>query len=294
VPDGSHILHLADRVAVLISSFTDPRGEAQAIVSTVKDYAGAEFKPDYVEAFRNLAAKEFFWLDIEQRLTSTYIQRLIIDGATAFDLDGLARIAHFFAQLIDFRSPFTATHSSGVAASAVALAEYMAFSKVECAMMKVAGYLHDLGKLAVPTEILEKPAALAANEWKTIKAHTYYGYRALEPITDLKTINEWASFHHERLDGKGYPFHLNSKELTLGSRIMAVADVFTAITENRPYRRGMRTEEAKALIQQFCANGALDRNVVDTLLKNFADINDRRNEAQRASIKDYENFLHNG
>lgn len=291
VPDCSHILHLADRIAVLINMNKEPREQAEPIIAMIKELSGTEFKPEFVEAFISLAGKEYFWLDISHNLTSSHLQGLIRDEAAIFNMEGLTRLAKFFAQLIDFRSSFTATHSSGVAASAVALAEYMAFSDTECLTMRVAGYLHDLGKLAVPTEILEKPGKLTLDEWKIVKAHTYHGYRALEPIADLRTINAWGSFHHERLDGKGYPFYLDSKTLTLGSRIMAVADVFTAITEDRPYRKGMGSQEAISTIKQFSQNGALDANVVGTLIKNFDDINTARIEAQHTSMADYQLFL---
>lgn len=290
VPEGGHIIHLADRIAVLINNQADPRDQAAMIIQKIGEFAGSEFKPELVEAFRSLATKEFFWLDIGHQLTSEHLQGLIRDETVAYDMTGLMRLAKFFAQLIDFRSPFTATHSSGVAASAVAIAKHMAFSEIECSQMQIAGYLHDLGKLAVPTEILEKPGKLTADEWKIMKAHTYHGYRALEPITDLQTINAWGSFHHERLDGNGYPFHLDRSSLTLGSRIMAVADVFTAITEDRPYRKGMDSGEAIKVIKQLAHSGALDINVAETLVKHFDSVNYGRIEAQSAAMADYKQF----
>jgi HD-GYP domain-containing protein (c-di-GMP phosphodiesterase class II) len=291
VPEHSHIIHLADRIAVLINQDADISEQAGSIVARVGEFSGTEFKPEHIEAFSELAGKEYFWLDIRHRLDASFLQRLVKDETVIFDNQGLARLTQFFAQMIDFRSPFTATHSTGVAASAVAIAEQMAFSEQECLTMQIAGYLHDLGKLAVPTEILEKPGKLTAGEWRIIKAHTYHGYRTLEQIADLKTINEWGSFHHERLDGKGYPFHLNRNCLSLGSRIMAVADIFTAITEDRPYRKGMNNSEVVKIIRKLCLDGALDANVVNTLEKNFADINYRRMIAQEASISDYKFFI---
>lgn len=291
VPENSHIIHLADRIAVLINQDADISKQADSIVAKVGELSGTEFKPEHIEAFSGLAAKEYFWLDIRYRLNASFLQRLVKDETAIFDNQGLARLAQFFAQMIDFRSPFTATHSTGVAASAVAIAELMAFSEQECLTMQIAGYLHDLGKLAVPTEILEKPGKLTADEWRIIKAHTYHGYRTLEPIADLKTINAWGSFHHERLDGKGYPFHLNRNCLSLGSRIMAVADIFTAVTEDRPYRKGMTNSEVMKIIKQHCLDGALDANVVATLEKFFDDINYRRIIAQDVSISDYKFFI---
>lgn len=291
VPNQSHILHLADRIAVLIRNDAIAGEQAHAIVTKIREYSGSSFKPEYVDAFSTLASKEYFWLDIKHRLTAAFLQSLVKDKVVTLDNKGLTRLTHFFAQLIDFRSPFTATHSTGVAASAVALAEQMAFSEQECAIMQAAGFLHDLGKLAIPTEILQKPGKLTPAEWRVITSHTYYGYRTLEPITDFKTINEWGSLHHERLDGKGYPFHLDKSNLSLGSRIMAVADVFTAITEERPYRKGMSSSEARKVINQCCQSGALDPAVVATLERHFDEINYRRMMAQKTTISDYYRFV---
>ena len=291
VPESSHVIHLADRIAVSIDQHAGISEQAQTIIATMRAYSGRDFKPEHVEAFAHLAGKEYFGLDISYRLDAPFLQQLVKGETVIFDNQALVRLAQFFSQMIDFRSPFTATHSSGVAASAVAIAEQMAFSEQECLTMQIAGYLHDLGKLAVPAEILEKPGKLTAAEWRLIKAHTYHGYRALEPIADLRTINEWGSFHHERLDGKGYPFHLDRRALSLGSRIMAVADIFTATAEDRPYRQGMKSGEILKLIKRLCLDGALDASVVNTLGTHFDDINYRRAIAQQTSTSDYRFFI---
>jgi HD-GYP domain-containing protein (c-di-GMP phosphodiesterase class II) len=96
----------------------------------------------------------------------------------------------------------------------------------------------------------------------------------------MPQISEWAAFHHERLDGRGYPFRHAAEDLTLGSRIMAVADVFTAISEDRPYRKGMSSEQSRALLSQFAANGGLDGDIVQTLDRAYEDISERRRTEQ--------------
>ena len=96
----------------------------------------------------------------------------------------------------------------------------------------------------------------------------------------MPQISEWAAFHHERLDGSGYPFHHAAEDMTLGSRIMAVADVFTAITEDRPYRKGMSSQESQALLNKLAANGGLDSEVVRTVERDYGDIDGRRRREQ--------------
>lgn len=204
----------------------------------------------------------------------------------------LFNLAGMFHKIIDFRSRYTATHSSGVAASSEALARLAGFSEEERLMMKVAGYLHDLGKLAVPTEILEKPEKLTEYEFNIIRSHTFHTYRTLEPISNLDIINIWGSLHHERIDGSGYPFHMKGEELSLGSKIMAVADVFTAIVEDRPYRNGMSSDKALQIIQRMAEDSKLDPDVVQLLRLHFDEVNHSRMAAQGISAEEYQQLLH--
>ena len=135
--------------------------------------------------------------------------------------------------------------------------------------MLVAGYLHDLGKLAVNNAILEKPGQLDDEEFNSIKSHPFYTYRTLQVIKEFETINTWAALHHERLDGSGYPFHLTAEDIPLGSRIIAMADVFTAITEDRPYRKGMDRDEVLGVMSGMVAGKKLCPNVFQLLADHF-------------------------
>jgi len=159
--------------------------------------------------------------------------------------------------------------------------------------MRIAGYLHDLGKLAVPAEILESPSKLGEDDFRMIKHHSFYTCRILETINELDVINKWASFHHERLEGGGYPFHYGDKELSLGSRIMSVADVFTAITEDRPYRKGMKKEEALQVLQQMVETSKLDSDIVSTLKLHYNEINSVQMIAQSQASREYEEYWRN-
>jgi HD-GYP domain-containing protein (c-di-GMP phosphodiesterase class II) len=156
--------------------------------------------------------------------------------------------------------------------------------------MAIAGYLHDIGKLTVPTEILEKPARLDEEEMNLMKSHVYYSYRILDSVKGLETINMWASFHHERMDGKGYPFHFRGESLPIGSRIMAVADVLTAISEDRPYRKGMDEETALFLIEDLGSKNALDREIIKIAKANFNYLNEVRHDVQNRAKNEYLNL----
>ena len=170
-----------------------------------KRYAagGDTFSPDLVQCFRELAVQESFWLDF----ASSRIYRVLLDmiawPRVELKLDELEQIVMIFSHIVDFRSPFTATHSAGVATVARELAKRMHFSEKDCRLMHVAGFLHDLGKVAVPNSILDKSEKLDPGEFDVIRAHTYYTYQILSTIVGFEDIASWAAFHHERLDGKG-------------------------------------------------------------------------------------------
>jgi HD-GYP domain-containing protein (c-di-GMP phosphodiesterase class II) len=289
VPIGSHLIHLADRVAVAINRNYSVLAQVSGICNKVKSMSGSQFNPDLVNAFGEVAVKESFWLDTVTPSLDTILSRKFKLGTVPLhDLCGLTKM---ISRIIDFRSAFTATHSSGVAATAEITAKIAGFSDIQCQAMRVAGYLHDVGKLAVATEILEKPAQLGADEIHIMRSHTYHTYRTLEPIEELHEINSWASYHHEHLDGSGYPFHLLGDELSTGARIMAVADVFTAITEDRPYRKGMSSDGALMVLQAMADHSKLDSDVVGIVNEYFGEINSIRGVAQAKAVGEHRQFL---
>lgn len=284
---GSHIIHLADRIEVLIDRQKYILNQGREISDMIKTKAGSMFMPDVVKAFEELSQKEYFWLDA----ASPEIDQIIYDRNALpdveLDIKELLKTGRLFSHIIDYRSHFTAVHSAGVSEVAALLAQMAGFSDMECQMMRVAGYLHDVGKLAVPTEILEKPANLSVEEFNIMKSHVYHSYRILEAVSWLEIINTWASFHHERMDGNGYPFHIKGNELPIGSRIMAVADVFTAITEDRPYRKGMSGKEALKIIEDMAKNNSLDKSIVDLAVTYFRHLDDVRLDAQLKAGEEY-------
>ncbi len=291
VPAASHMIHLADRISVSIDPKRHVLIQAQDIYQKIRENAGRMFVPGYVEAFEKLSAKEYFWMDAASPSIELALRRRITSGSIRLDLDEMGALAEVFMRIVDFKSTFTSTHSSGVAATAEALARIVGFSDLECKYMRIAGLLHDLGKLAVPAEILEKPSALSEEEFSVIRGHTFYTRQVLESMGDLGVITDWAASHHERLDGSGYPSHEEMEELSLGARIISVADVSTALTEDRPYRKGMTKDEALEVLQEMADTSALDGTIVSQLHQNFDVVNDARIAAQKVAAKEYDEMV---
>ncbi len=291
-PLGGQLVHLADRIDVLLRHGHDTclLTQVEGVCQRIEAVAGRMFDPDLVAVFLDLAKQESLWLDLQPGMINIALAGQAGDDNVILDMDALLGFAQLISHLIDFRSRFTATHSEGVAAAAKAVGRALGYAPEHCRRIRVAGYLHDLGKLAVPSDLLEKPGALTPAEFAVIRSHTYYTYRSLEVVRGLEKIAAWAAYHHERLDGKGYPFRLPGDALCPEARLMAVADVYTAVSEDRPYRQGMPRADAQRLLQKMVASGALDADIVDCLCDNIDLVEVARVTAQAEAVERYEAF----
>jgi len=234
-------------------------------MSSIKSKSGTWFDPELVDVFFGVAQKESFWLNLKVKEYNHILEKWGQKTKTNIDLSDLESLASIVAHLIDRVSPFTSRHSSGVAAIASMITHELNYSIQEQRAIRIAGLFHDLGKLIVPKEILEKDAELTDDEYKIIKQHSYYTYKLLNKIQGLGNIPEWAAFHHERLDGTGYPFRIKGENLNIGSRIMAVSDVFQALTEDRPYRSAFSISKSLNIIDKMQQDSKLDAEVIKVL-----------------------------
>ncbi|WP_198314626.1 HD-GYP domain-containing protein [Chitinibacter sp. GC72] len=290
VPLMSHLIYLADRIEVLAQGQDNILGAAPGIVEQICDASGSKFHPLFVEAFCKTAQQESFWLDIFSRNLDRILMDLAPFDNIDLDLEQMLQFAQFFALVIDSRSHFTATHSVGVAITAETIARHLQMSEQECIKIRMAGYLHDLGKLAIPSEYIERQGALGEQEMARVRSHSYLTLDILGAIKGLEDVAEWAACHHERLDGSGYPYHRTGAELTLGSRIMAVADVYTALTEDRPYRPGLSPIAVLDSLHELAQQGKLDPQVIATLKANLSDVETARVRAQNQEGMDLIEF----
>ena len=166
------------------------------------------------------------------------------------------------------RDPYTVDHQQRATRLACLIAAEMNLSKASLEDLHVAGRLHDLGKVAVPAEILTKPGKLSREEFSLIKNHPEVGYDILQPLKLPQRTAQIILQHHERLDGSGYPHGLQGREILLEARIMAVADVVDAMSSHRPYRASLGLEQAQEEI--VCFKGTrYDAAVVDACIRVF-------------------------
>ncbi|MFZ5765473.1 MAG: HD-GYP domain-containing protein [Thermodesulfobacteriota bacterium] len=261
----ANCLYLTDRVDALATGHSPDALllNSRRIRETIAGYRGRLFSPQLVDTFLAISENEIFWLTLFSPHITYYLEELPIPGREhEIDFPMLRQTAALFADIVDAKSPFTAEHSLGVARLAVHLADLCGLDQSSREKLEIAGFLHDLGKLKVPDEILDKKGPLTVRERAVIIQHSFDTYQILRRIKGFETIARLAAFHHETLSGEGYPFHMQAAELAIESRIIAVADIFQALAQNRPYRASLPPEEIMALLHTLAREQKLDAELV--------------------------------
>ena len=246
IPVGSQVALLAQVADVFFIS----QGQ-EAAIKEVSLRSGTWFDADLVEVFLNMSQLDEFWEllksdDLEQRIMTLEPEEHI----RLADEDYLDRVAKGFAMVVDSKSPFTAGHSERVAVFADLIAEKMGYEPSRRRWLRRAGLLHDLGKLAISNQILDKPSRLTEAEYAVVRTHPRISGEILAGIPAFKDIVPMAAGHHERLDGKGYPYGLSGEQISLDTRIITMADVFDSLSADRPYRKAMPIEQVLQTISK--------------------------------------------
>jgi HD-GYP domain-containing protein (c-di-GMP phosphodiesterase class II) len=262
IPFLAQIIHLADKVEIMYSEGVDRK----EIAAKIAEGKGAEFAPELCEAFAGINSLAF-WLSLDNMFISEELNRNVPQYHMELTLRELLPIASLFSKLIDEKSPFTGRHSCGIAEKSAAMANFYNFDEEHTTRLLLAAHLHDVGKLAVPNAILDKDAPLTPEEFELVKPHVFYTRRILESIKGFEDITEWASNHHEKLDGSGYPYKFTAKDLDFESRLIACIDIYQALTEERPYRKSLEYKDVSIIMSNMSAENAIDRDIVADILE---------------------------
>ncbi|MPM84005.1 3'3'-cGAMP-specific phosphodiesterase 1 [bioreactor metagenome] len=233
----------------------------------MRSLSGTLFEPGLVEAFCEVAASEAFWLSMEPLYLNEELELLGKQmPPVMLQTAELLELADLFSRVVDAKSHYTDDHSRRVAAISRHLAAAMGRTGDSLIMIELAGLLHDMGKLRVPDEIIEKPGTLNRDERAYIARHSYDTYRILLRIFPDTPIPGWAGSHHENLLGQGYPFRTAAGEIDLETRIISVADIFQALLQDRPYRPRLDARAVVERVQAMVDEGRLDADVVAVLI----------------------------
>lgn len=280
---GSEI-PLLGRISGLAQSlevFATTYGSARAL-AVAQQRSGYWFDPELVLAAKALAGQRRFWQQLRatpetllEETTSRTLQERVTEA-------GIDRVCDAFARIVDAKSSFTGEHSVRVARWADNIAATLRIDPLRRTTLRRAALLHDIGKLAVPNCILDKPGRLTDAEFDVIKKHPFYSQMILSHIPGFARLTEIAAAHHEKLDGSGYFRGLRGDQLDEEMRILVVADIYDALAAERPYRAAMPTEKVFAILTDEVTQGKLDSTCVTALASSLGHtVGNRQNEVSR-------------
>jgi HD-GYP domain-containing protein (c-di-GMP phosphodiesterase class II) len=260
IPLAVRIVHVARD-----ATFHRMIGGPEMAARVVRSRAGHAFDPavatcladDVEEIFAGLAEGSAW----DRVLACEPAPRLGLEG------DAIDRALAAMGDFADLASPYLVGHSAGVAQVAGAAAERCRAHGVDPVAVRRAGFVHDLGRVAIPLRIWHKPGPLAPDEWERVRLHAYHSERALARSPFLAALASVASAHHERLDGSGYHRGASAGALPLAARLVAAADVYSAMTEPRPHREALSPDEAAAALGREASAGRLDVTAVAAVLE---------------------------
>ena len=254
IPIAARIIGLAQVVEI----FWGVGGPERAL-DMAEQRRGRWFDPEVVDCLQAISSPSL-WLPLETTdLNATVAAAEPAERAIEATDERLDQIATAFAWVIDAKSSFTFEHSDRVSTLALGAAARVGFSPTQLTRLRRAALLHDIGKLAVPNAILDKPGKLTDAEWEVVKQHPAQTLRVLQQVPVFRELAEDAANHHERIDGRGYFRGLTGEALTTTARLLAVADVTDALMSARPYREAMPVERVIGHLHegrgtQFCGD----------------------------------------
>ncbi|QUI25079.1 HD domain-containing protein [Vallitalea pronyensis] len=229
----------------------------------IQEQANKLFAPEIVEAFMQVSQQSSFWLDLSDNFIEYAIKYTLPEIKREVTWCELQQITEIFSRIIDNKSEFTLRHSHDLANKVEKMARYYKKDEIEVLQLKIAANLHDLGKLAISNEILDKPDRLKEDELYLIRQHTYFSRICLSQIEGFEELTEWACNHHEKLDGSGYPFGLKKDALDFNSRLIMCLDIYQALMEERPYREGLSHEKGMSILRDMVDAQLIDGGIVE-------------------------------
>jgi len=268
-PMPAQLIHLADQMDSAFDLAEMTEDKCDRIHAYLWDQTGILFAPEVTDLFsRSVSRGELFTLR-RDRIDELLFSQLPTLYQT-YSNEQLMRLATVFARIIDYKSPFTRAHSLGVAGKARCMGAYYGMDGEMQAKLFFAGAVHDVGKLAVQSDVLEKPDRLTGAEYIAVQNHAYASYLVLHRIRGLDDVAAWAYLHHEKLDGSGYPFGLKGDKLNREERLLACLDIYQALVEARPYKDGMNHEQAIHIMRDMVCRGKIDPEITEDIAECFS------------------------
>jgi len=281
IPKEASLLGLCDYAALLNLNLGYVN---ESYILSKKD----RYFPEHISLFIKANKKYNF----TQKLNSgSYLEELYdFLGNKLITRDEIIGYAKMLAYSIDFRSECTVRHTLLVEAISFQLAKLYGFDDATLTKIKIAAALHDIGKMSIPTEILEKPDKLTSDEFEIMKQHCIIGYNILSHL-NIDDIRDIATFHHEKLDGSGYPFGHKAKDLSTEARIVAISDILSALIGSRSYKDVFPKEKTISILKNMVKYGKIDADLVELVINNYDFIINEAIIESSALMNTYNNLM---
>lgn len=263
-PEEAGIIALADQIDIHFSIKDLEKGRLEEVRQFILAAGGKKYLPQVAKAGAEVFCEELLESIRDERIFETLRRQMPEQEIVLTEKDGIL-LFHMIAQIIDYKSNFTKEHTTQIANKAWYLSNYYGYDKKVRSEVYQAAALHDIGKLFIPVFILEKPGKLNDEEFQIIKSHAAYTWDVLRSIRGFEQIAVWASDHHEKLDGSGYPFGKTGAELDFNSRLLACLDIYQAVREARPYHPKRSHEDTMQVLYQMAERRLIDQEITADL-----------------------------
>lgn len=267
VPVVARVVAVADYAESLLTNETNPLLARRRLETALREQSARAFNPRVVEAMIAIARKDSFWLGFHNQSLPRLLLEMSGQQPKLMDQASILRTVAGFADIADAKNTYKRGHSRRVAHFVRALAEAVGLPEGHARAIELAGMLHDIGILRVPSRIIGKPEILTVEEMTMLHEHPLESAEIVRSIPAWSSIGDWVAAHHERLDGRGYPDGLTDAEIPFESRILAIADIYEALTADRPHRQALAPSEAMAILR-----GMVGGNVDPVLFAAFEQV----------------------
>jgi len=244
----------------------------EIITEFVQEHRNTFFSPVLTDVFFKISAQDEFWEALSNKNIDDNLKKVTPNFSNELNYNEIHTITKTLSKIIDAKSEYTQTHSSGLSEKLEKMAEFYKIDPIMTLELLIATDLHDLGKIAISNSLLDKPGKLSEEEFEEIKKHPKITKLCLQDINGFEEITKWASNHHEKLDGSGYPEGLIAKDLDFNSRLIVCLDIYQALREERPYRKPMDHNKAMEILKSMVEVGQLDHNIVDDINSVFLNL----------------------
>lgn len=259
-PFMAQLIHLADVLDINVHFQNISSKKYQQALQFMEKKRDRFFSTEIIDLFLKAFPEEKY-LSMQEESIDVLLNSEIPEQPEDISFENIKKMMDLFGKIVDYKSPFTRNHSEQIANKVWIMSDFYHYDEIQKERLYIAGALHDIGKMAVNNDVLEKTDKLSDQEFEKMKNHAWYTHFILSKIKGFEDITRYASNHHEKLNGKGYPFGLTADKLDKKDRLLACVDIYQALSEDRPYKPGMPHKKCMEIMYKMVESGFIDAEI---------------------------------